>query len=227
MAIISAHFEILLGNYASISGALGIPAWIHGLHFISCNIQCPLMACEKGNIYTSHLVSEWYTILKKTRFCSWDLTQEGMSLDMLLCLKRGRCIEGALMKAEVWSYAYRALFIFSKSKMYHKVFFFSSENSLWNHSWNSSESHQDAGRRKILMPQTRLSVMYTPRLLDDTLARQLCFVWPTDLLWVINQWWAMWRADGEFNASSTSLSCDWLKSMCNFEKDVWKGYSSF
>ena len=44
--------------------------------------------------------------------------------------REGRCIEGRLMKAEVWSYPCRALFIFSKSEMYLRVWCFSSsENS--------------------------------------------------------------------------------------------------
>lgn len=47
------------------------------------------------------------------------------------------------------------------------------------------------------------------------------------LLWVINQWWALWRADGEFNAPSAAQSCVWLMSMCSSEKDVGKGCSSF
>lgn len=47
------------------------------------------------------------------------------------------------------------------------------------------------------------------------------------LLWVINQWWVAWRADGEFNATSAAQSCVWLMSMQSSEKVVGKGCSSF
>lgn len=42
------------------------------------------------------------------------------------------------------------------------------------------------------------------------------------LLWVRHQWWALWRADGEFNAPSAAQSCVWLMSMCSSERMLEK-----
>lgn len=51
-----------MGRWAEVAEEDGYR--VRGLYFISHNTQCPLMACEKGNILMSHLISEWHIVWK-------------------------------------------------------------------------------------------------------------------------------------------------------------------
>lgn len=84
--------------------------------------------------------------------------------------------------------------------------------------WNTEKMLAGSDTFPYMDTEERRVHLASGTLVSSTMA----FFGQMTLLWVRHQWWALWRADGEFNAPSAAQSCVWLMSMCSSEKMLEK-----